>query len=218
MKQSLLTMRRILDLLKEKGMRDADFARAMNVAPSYVGNWKARGIPADRLPGAADALGVSVDYLTGRIAAPIPSDAPRVETATGHIPVIGYAKLGDDGFFADMDVDQPQQSGDFIALPSKDPKAYAIKCLGLSMTPRIQPGEFVIAEPDREPEPGDEVVVFDTQGRVMVKRYLYWRDDSLYLQSINKEASNVVLSRDEIRDINPVLAIVPKRFLKNFLD
>jgi len=117
-----------------------------------------------------------------------------------------------------MDVDQPSHTGEFIALPSKDPRAYAIKCLGLSMAPRIQPGEYVIAEPNREPEPGDEVVVFDVNGRVMVKRYLYWRDDQLYLQSINKDVANVILPRDEIRDINPVLAIVPRRFVKNFID
>ena len=217
MKQGQIAMQRVLGLLKEREIHDAAFARMMGVAPSYVGNWKIRGIPADRLPQAADALGVSVDYLTGRIAAPIPKDAPTV-TLTGMIPVIGYAKLGDDGFFADMDTDQPQQNGDFIELPRKDPKAYAIKCLGMSMTPRIQSGEYVIAEPDRAPEPGDEVVVFDTTGRVMVKRYLYWRDDHLFLQSVNKDAENVILPRDEVRDINPVLAIVPKRFLKNFID
>ena len=217
MRQGQQAMQRVIELLKERGIHDAGFARLMGVAPSYVGNWKARGIPADRLPQAADVLGVSVDYLTGRIAAPIPNDAPRVEI-TGRIPVIGFAKLGDDGFFADMDVDQPQQSGDFIALPSKDPKAYAIKCVGMSMTPRIQSGEYVIAEPDRAPEAGDEVVVFDAQGRVMVKRFLYWRDDHLFLQSINKDADNVIIPKNEVKDINPVLAIVPKRFLRNFLD
>ena len=217
MKNNQLIMQRVLSLLAEKGMHDAAFARAMGVEPSYVGNWKKRGIPADRLPRVADVLGVSLDYLSGRIAAPIASSAPRVEIS-GQIPVIGYAKLGDDGFFAAIDVDQPSHTGEFIALPSKDPRAYAIKCLGLSMAPRIQPGEYVIAEPNREPEPGDEVVVFDVNGRVMVKRYLYWRDDQLYLQSINKDVANVILPRDEIRDINPVLAIVPRRFVKNFID
>ncbi len=86
------------------------------------------------------------------------------------------------------------------------------------MTPRIQPGEYVIAEPNRAPEPGDEVVVFDTKGRVMVKRFLYWRNDNLYLQSVNKDAANVVIPKEEVRDINPVLAIVPKHFLHSFVD
>lgn len=217
MKTNLEVMKRIQDLLKEKNMHDAAFARAMGVAPSYVGNWKTRGIPAERLPQVADVLGVSVDYLTGRVAAPISSSAPRIPLI-GQIPVIGDAKLGDNGCFADIDVDMPQEVSGFIELPCKDPKAYALRCQGLSMTPRIQPGEYVIAEPNRAPEPGDEVVVFDTRGRVMVKRFLYWRNGNLYLQSINKEAANVVIPQEEVRDINPVLAIVPKHFLHSFLD
>lgn len=215
MKTNQPTMQRILSIMKEKGMRDADFARAMGVAPSYVGNWKARGIPAERLPQAADVLGVSLDYLSGRIAAPLSADTPRIPL-TGRIPVIGSAKLGDDGYFAIMETDLPTEYSGTIDLPCDDPRAYAVRCYGTSMSPRIQPGEYVVAEPCREPEPGDEVVVFDTQGRVMVKRFLYWRDDMLYLQSINKDSGNIVLPKEEVRDINPVLAIVPKRFLRNF--
>ena len=86
------------------------------------------------------------------------------------------------------------------------------------MMPRIQPGEYVIAEPTRAPEPGDEVVVYDTSGRVMVKRFLYWRDGNLFLQSVNSDANNIILSKSEVKDINPILAIVPKRFLKTFID
>lgn len=217
MKSGQRAMQLIVELLKEKGMKDADFARAMEVAPSYVGNWKTRGIPSDRLPKAADVLGVSIDYLTGRIAAPIANDVPRVDLS-GKIPVVGYAKLGDDGYFADLEVDQPQGTGDYIALGPAAPKGYAIRCEGESMMPRIQPNEYVIAEADKAPEPGDEVVVYDTQGRVMVKRFLYWRADRLYLQSINAAVANLSLPKEEVRDVLPVLAIVPKRFVKSFID
>lgn len=210
------SMRLIASLLKEKGMRDSEFARAIGVGSSYIANWKVRGIPSERLPQAADVLNVSLDYLTGRVAAPIPSDAPRVELS-GCIPVIGSAKLGDDGFYAVENTNFSAESG-ALELPRKDPKAYAIRCYGNSMTPRIQNGEFVIAEPSRAPEPGDEVVVYDTSGRVMVKRFLYWREGCLYLQSINSNSENIVLNKDEVRDMNPVLAIVPKRFLKEFVD
>ncbi len=217
MKSGQRAMQLIVELLKEKGMKDADFARAMEVAPSYVGNWKVRGIPADRLSRAADVLNVSVDYLTGRIAAPIAQDVPCVPLV-GRIPVVGYAKLGDDGYFADLETDQPQGTGEYISLGPETPKGYAIRCEGTSMMPRVQPDEYVIAEADKAPEPGDEVVVYDTKGRVMVKRFLYWRAGRLFLQSVNEKAGNVVLPKEEVRDVLPVLAIIPKRFLKNFLD
>lgn len=78
------------------------------------------------------------------------------------------------------------------------------------MSPRIQPGEYVIAEPGREPLPGDEVIVQLTDERVMVKRYMYQRDGEFCFGSINSEFPNVTVDASEIQSIHPILAIVSK--------
>lgn len=198
-------MKKINALLELKGIKPSEFARRMGVTSAYVSNWRRRGIPTDRLGRAADVLGVSVDDLMGRVQGMPPQGMAML--LTGHIPVVGHARLGekftDYAKFTEYDGDLP--------IPSRDPMAYALRCDGESMMPRIQPGEFVIAEPSLEADPGDEVVVQDTHDRVMVKRYLYWRDNRLYLGSINDNYPTVVLEADEVEHVHPVLAIVPKK-------
>lgn len=205
--ESQAVMRKIVTLLEAKKISFSEFARRMGVMPAYVSNWRRRGIPSDRLPRAADILGTTVDTLLGRIE-DMPKDGIPL-LLTGRVPVIGYAKLGDDGFFADFSrADSPEG---YLPIPSKDPQAYALRCEGTSMMPRIQPGEFVIAEPSVEANPGDEVVVQATDGRVMVKRLLYWRDGDLYLGSINESHPNIMIPAEKIQAVHPVLTIVPKK-------
>ncbi|MCG5031875.1 hypothetical protein MAF45_10555 [Mesosutterella sp. OilRF-GAM-744-9] len=200
-------MQKIVSLLKERNIKAAEFARLMGVQSSYVSNWKRRGIPADRLPRAADVLGVGIDVLLGR-AEEVPNSAIPV-VLSGHIPVVGRAQLGDDNDFADFSFyDDPDG---YIRLQSKDPNAYALRCEGSSMLPRIRPGEFVVAEPSIEAMPGDEVVVQDTTSRAMVKRFLYWRDGYLYLGSVNDAYKDVIIPKQKVKSIHPVLAIVPKK-------
>lgn len=100
------------------------------------------------------------------------------------IPVVGTAQLGDDGFWAEMDY--PVGHGDgSVRHYTDDGNAYALRCKGLSMMPRIRDGEFVIVEPNTTPRPGDDVLVKHVDGRVMVKRFLYERDGMIHLESIN---------------------------------
>ena len=204
--EGLIAIKRILDMLDKKGISKAEFARQMGVVSSYVSNWQRRGIPIDRLPRAADILGVSVDVLLSR--ADIPNEGIPV-LLTGRVPVVGRAKLGNDGYFAEIYSDVNEDG--FIPIPSRDKNAYAIRCEGTSMMPRIQPGEFVIAEPSISAQPGDEVVVQDLDGRAMVKRLLYIKDGNVFLGSINELHETVIISESNIRAIHPVLAIVPKK-------
>jgi phage repressor protein C with HTH and peptisase S24 domain len=74
----------------------------------------------------------------------------------------------------------------YINYPMRDPNAYALRCMGDSMRPRIREGEFVIIEPNSEPISGDEVLVKSLDGRVMIKTLLYQRDGRLHLLSVNE--------------------------------
>lgn len=226
-----LVMANVDKLRKQKGMSTAEFAHRMGVLSSYVSNWRRRGIPADRWVRAAEVLETSVDILTGRISGDTiiinnvslegasfqHGSLNTTETSAipvilnGSIPIIGCAKLGDDGYFADVFAD-PDYTQGTLNINSRDPLAYAIRCEGHSMVPRIQPGEFVIAEPSVEASPGDEVVVEDNNGRRMVKRFLYHRDACYHFASINQDFNPIVIDDKEIKSIHPVLAIVPKKF------
>ncbi len=122
------------------------------------------------------------------------------------IPVVGRAQLGDNGHWADLEY--PVGHGDgYIDFPTQDPNAYALKCEGDSMRPRIKAGEFVVIEPNQPIEPGDEVLVKSKDGRVMVKEFLYKRGGRTHLISANDAHKPIAFADDEIEKMHFVRAI-----------
>lgn len=121
------------------------------------------------------------------------------------IPVVGMAQLGDNGHWADLEY--PVGVGDgYVDFPSRDPHAYALKCVGDSMRPRIRDGEFAIIEPSHPVEPGDDVLVKSKDGRVMIKTFLYKRDKKVHLISINEAHPSMSFMEDEIEKMHYVVA------------
>lgn len=122
------------------------------------------------------------------------------------IPVVGTAQLGDDGYWAEMDY--PTGHGDgFVEFYCQDDNAYAVRCRGSSMMPRIRDGEFVVLETKASPIPGDDVLVKHMDGRVMVKRYLYERDGMIHLMSINEAYPPHAFPRSEVEIFHKVCGI-----------
>ncbi|WP_018435324.1 XRE family transcriptional regulator [Paraburkholderia atlantica] len=119
------------------------------------------------------------------------------------IPVVGMAQLGDNGFWAD--IEYPVGHGDgFVDVPSKDKDAYALRCKGDSMRPRIKDREFVVIEPNHPIEPGDEVLVKAKDGRVMVKEFLYKRAGRVHLISVNEAHGTIAFEEGEIEKMHYV--------------
>lgn len=123
------------------------------------------------------------------------------------VPVRGSAQLGDNRHWCDMEF--PAGVGDgYIKFPTEDDDAYALRCVGDSMRPRIKNGEFVIIEPNTEVKAGEEVLIRAHDGRVMVKTYLYDREGYLYFQSVNENHPIISISREEIAIMHYVAAVV----------
>jgi phage repressor protein C with HTH and peptisase S24 domain len=127
-------------------------------------------------------------------------------TKTNKVPVVGTAQLGDDGYWAE--IDYPTGYGDgFVEFYCRDNNAYAVRCRGSSMMPRIRDGEFVVLETKASPIPGDDVLVKHMDGRVMVKHYLYERDGMIQLMSINEAFPPHAFPRAEIELFHKVCGI-----------
>lgn len=123
------------------------------------------------------------------------------------VPVVGKAMLGVNGYFDAMDY--PPGHGDgYIDISSEDLNAYGLKVVGSSMHPRIKNGEFVLIEPNHPYQPGDEVLVKTTDGRSMVKEFIYHRDGQFRFDSINDGYPPVFLDDDIIEKIHYVAAIL----------
>lgn len=124
----------------------------------------------------------------------------------GKIPVVGTAQLGDNGHFCDLD--HPVGFGDGnVRWPTDDANAYALRCRGESMKPRIRHGEYVVVEPNHEVVPGDEVVVRAHDGRVMVKQLAFIRDGMVHLDSVNESHPRISLLQSEIAVLHYVAGI-----------
>lgn len=127
-------------------------------------------------------------------------------TRFGRLPVIGAAKLGDNGHFCDLEY--PVGHGDgFIEWPSRDINAYCLRCTGESMKPRIRHGEFAVIEPNHECVPGDEVLVVANDGRVMVKLLGYIRDGMIHLDSVNEQHPRISILMTDVSKIQYVAGI-----------
>lgn len=101
------------------------------------------------------------------------------------IPVLGKAQLGSEGYWEVLEY--PIGYGDgYIKWPTRDPDAFAFKCTGDSMKPRIKNGEYVVIEPNHTYLPGDEVFIKTSEGEAMVKTFLYERDGVIVVISINE--------------------------------
>lgn len=127
------------------------------------------------------------------------------------VPVVGTAQLGDNHCWSELEY--PPGHGDgHINMPVKDEQAYALRCKGDSMQPRIKHGEYVIVEPSQEPIPGDDVLLRHIDGRVMVKRFLYIRDGIIYLMSVNDAHHPQSFPLSEVDKFHRITAIVSSAF------
>ncbi len=125
------------------------------------------------------------------------------------VPVVGTAQLGDNGFWSELEA--PTGYGDgSVMICTTDKNAYALRCRGDSMSPRIKDGEYVVVEPNREPIPGDEVLVKHVDGRVMVKQFMYERDGRLHLMSVNEAHPKQSFPKEEIELFHHVAGIMKR--------
>lgn len=166
----------------------------------------------------ADYFGVSVEFLRTADAESFdhgkPPEPPEVEAAPSlrrfkNVPIVGTVEGGPDGYLEELG--HPVGHGDgLIEYPAKDQNTYALRVRGESMRPRIKSGEFIVVEPNTEPNPGDDVVVICHDGRKMVKELLYTRDGEVTLGSINNGFKPISLQLQDIQAIHYVAAIVPR--------
>lgn len=207
--------KRLRAALHDKGLTSSEIAAVTGVGIDTASQWLEGEGPEIDLAQAVslqNAYGVNSVWLTKGMGDPgiavryTDEFRPIPITKWRAIPVVGRAQLGDNGHWADLEY--PVGHGDgYIDFPTQDPNAYALKCEGDSMRPRIKAGEFVVIEPNQPIEPGDEVLVKSKDGRVMVKEFLYTRSGRTHLISANDAHKPIALADDEIEKMHFVRAI-----------
>ncbi|MDO9945640.1 S24 family peptidase [Glaesserella parasuis] len=128
------------------------------------------------------------------------------EAPVNQVPIRGYAQLGTNKSWVDLEYPVGQGDG-YIWWPSRDPDAYALKCQGDSMQPRIKHNEYAIIEPGHPVNNGDEVLVVTDSGEVMVKTFAYEQGGRVTLLSVNESHEAINLYRENIKKIHYLAGI-----------
>ncbi|WP_434663526.1 S24 family peptidase [Paraburkholderia sp. A3BS-1L] len=219
---------RLEEMLQENGLDTRAFAERLKLPAERVEGWLQNGVASvEDAVAIQNEFGYSVAWILAGIGekkavpqhpeeeSPAPEGDPRAISAYSHdyqpkpvgkwrrLAVVGMAQLGDNGFWADIEYAVGHGDG-YVDWPTADPDAYALQCEGESMLPRIRPGEFVIIEPNQPIQPGDEVMVRSTDGRVMVKEFLYKANGRCHLASVNASHGRISIPVDEIEKMHYV--------------
>lgn len=225
---------RIRELREERGISQAMLGKIVGVSRASVTQWEdgtTKELKGSNLQAIAKYFGANPDWILKEIppkyirrpatqddsprriqeepAAYMPQGAIPMPAHIQAVPVVGSAQLGDNGYWAELDY--PVGHGDgYIDFPTRDPNAYALRCKGDSMAPRIKDGEFVVIEPNATPHPGDEVMVKSEDGRVMVKELLYVRDGIVHLASVNESHGRISIPLNQVAAMHLVVGIVKR--------
>lgn len=163
-----------------------DTAAAIEAATGYRGAWLATGKGTKKLGGdSAEFAG------TMRM---------------GSVPVVGTAKMGDDGYYDE--ISSMQGAGDgHIEIAVDDPNAYGLRVRGQSMFPAIRDGWYVLVKPNAQPRAGEYVLLKLRDGRKMVKELLFQRAGSVEVVSVNG-GERLTFDNSELDGIQAVGAVV----------
>lgn len=204
-----------LRLAKQRGWNQSQLAARIDATSADITNWKTRGMPAERHIPVAKALGISVEELTGHFTpaeqamrraaeGPAPEYAGTVRLRL--VPVVGTARMGDDGFYDEIS-SVPGAGDGHVEIATRDPNAYGLRVRGMSMFPAIRDGWYVLVEPNSPPREGEYILIKLQDGRKMVKELLFRRPDSIEIMSVNGE-HRFRLENSDIDGIQAVAAVV----------
>lgn len=210
--------------LARKGMTPSDLARICGVTPQAAHGWVRTGrVSKHRLPAISKELSIPIDVLLGspvtneygeyektRISEQIIDGNLADPLSLAAIPIGRFRRVVVTGAVAFNDVSfEPVRIGEtdgFLNWPTSDAAAYALRCVGEAIAPRVRHGEFIVLEPGADPIAGDEVLVRHKDGRVIVRELVAIRDGMVKLLSIN-DGKSILISMDEIDAIHFVAGI-----------
>lgn len=174
---------RALRLARRKGWNQKQFGERMGVLPANVTNWKARGLPMDQAPKAAEVLEISVGQLLGK--EPIPDGAEQRSAAAEKFdanvslpvlddvrpyPVISAVQAG---LLTEVSDPYPVGAGYDVVYASTEwsDLSFGLDVAGPSMLPTYPEGTRLVVDPLVRPHPGDLVIAKNTQEEATFKKY-----------------------------------------------
>lgn len=209
----------VLDKASDLGWNQVELASRLHVAPQFITNWIKRGMPADRLEDAADALGCSIDELLGRKVNHLPP-APQPDNA--RFDQLDVRAACGDGY---TNEDHPevvstmflpaQVAQEMLGTTNRNGNIKLITAAKDSMAPTINPDDLVFVDVAVNEYVGETVYLILHGNELLCKRLsLVGRD--IVVSSDNKSYDSWKWSDrpDATRIIGRVVRVLPIQFKK----
>ncbi|MGE0743225.1 MAG: helix-turn-helix transcriptional regulator [Hyphomonadaceae bacterium] len=160
-------------LARAAGLDPTTFNKSKRQAPDGKPRWPSTESVSRALAAAETGWDEFAALLAGR-----PGGAGRA------IPIVGMARAGADGFFAENGF--PVGADETVRFPDLgDEPVYALEIAGDSMEPSYRAGDVVVVQPGAAVRRGDRVVVRTRAGEVMAKVLGRRNEQTVELVSLN---------------------------------
>lgn len=181
-------------LAKKAGLDPTTFNKSKRTTREGKQRWPSTESVAKILAATGSSLDQFISYVEGKEGA-----APR------HVPLIGFAQAGTQGFFDDAGY-PTGGSWEEINFPGMtDHHTYALEISGDSMDPVLRDGDIVIISPEAGVRRGDRVVVKTTSGEVMAKTLKRKTALNVELSSINPAHEDRTIPIAEVEWISRIV-------------
>jgi len=123
------------------------------------------------------------------------------------VPVVQDVKAGRGLYTAMSDPSEMK----LVWVPKKyaDHRVFFFRVSGDSMKPRLQDGDWVVADLDTSVHNGDLAVVELSNEEIMVKKYHKKREGYIILESYNPDCEPLIVKPEDIKNLAKVILIVP---------
>jgi phage repressor protein C with HTH and peptisase S24 domain len=192
-------------LAKKAGLDPTSFNKSKRMSPEGKQRWPSTESIAKIL----HVTGATMSDFIALIDGAADSDS-KVSAATRHaqIPIIGFAKAGQKGYF-DEDGYPAGDGWGMIDFPgsrkSRGEHVFALEVTGQSMKPLFRKGDILILSSDAQIRRFDRVVLQTTEGEVLAKEVLKKSAHAIELGSLNPDYEPLRKNMSDIRWIARVL-------------
>ncbi|MGQ0664438.1 MAG: S24 family peptidase [Pseudomonadota bacterium] len=183
-------------LARRAGLDPTTFNKSKRIARDGRPRWPSTESLAKILAATGASIGQFVAYLGPAASAP---------AALRPIPVIGYAKAGEHGYFDDAGYPTGRGWDELVFPAIDDPHAYALEISGTSMEPVYRDGDTIIVSPAANMRRGDRVVVKTADGQVMAKQLARRGARKIELMSLNTAHPDPVLEAENVAFIHRIV-------------
>jgi transcriptional regulator with XRE-family HTH domain len=206
----MLMPERIKEARKAKGLTQQALAALIGIERPAISQWETGKTNVDpkNMKTLADALSVSVAYLSGEddepsnVSAPVSQSGQRfARKGRQQYPVWGTVECGDDGAFQITEGTAVAWNQTPPALENI-PDLYGVFAEGQSMIPRFFPGELVLVHPRRTVSPNRDVIIQlrpkhegDTP-KAFLKRLVRKNSEEIEVEQYNPPKRRVIKMKD----------------------